>query len=48
LAAEIFAYLTEDGRVLPLSFSEKKLSAAGDAAPVDVTGELSGASDWRH
>jgi hypothetical protein len=40
--------LTEDGRVLRLSFSERKLSAAGDAASVDVTGELPGASDWCH
>jgi hypothetical protein len=40
--------LTEDGRSLSLSFSEKKLGAASDAAPVDVTGELPAASEWRH
>ncbi|MGO9136005.1 MAG: hypothetical protein ACLP8A_18440 [Methylovirgula sp.] len=39
---------TEDGRVLCLSFSEKKLGGAGDVAPVDVSGELPGPSDWSH
>jgi hypothetical protein len=40
--------LTEDRRVLHLSFAEKKLGAAGDAVPVDVSGELPGPLDWRH
>ncbi len=40
--------LTDDGRVLRLSFCEKQLGAMADAAPVDVTGELPEASDWRH
>ncbi len=40
--------LTNDGRILRLSFSEKKLGPRDDAASVDVTGELPEASDWRH
>ena len=32
--------LTDDGRVLRLAFSEKKLAPTGDSAHVDVTGEL--------
>lgn len=40
--------LTEDGRVLFLSFSDKNLSLAADAAAVDVSGELPRPADWRH
>lgn len=40
--------LTEDGRLLRLSFCEKTLNELSDAAPVDVTGELPEASSWRH
>ena len=39
--------LTADGRLLRLSFCEKKLNELSDAAPVDVTGELPEASGWR-
>ena len=31
---------TDDGRLLELKFSEKQLPAAGEAAHVDVTGDL--------
>lgn len=31
---------TDDGRLLELKFSEKQLSASGEAAHVDVTGDL--------
>ena len=31
---------TDDGRLLDLKFSEKQLPAAGEAAHVDVTGDL--------
>jgi hypothetical protein len=34
--------LTEDGRTLYLSFSDKNDSLAADAAAVDVSGELPG------
>ncbi|WP_202911074.1 hypothetical protein [Ancylobacter sp. TS-1] len=37
---------TTDGRLLRLRFSEKRLSPEGDAAHVDVEGELPAASDW--
>lgn len=40
--------LTEDGRTLYLSFSDKDDSLAGGAAAVDVSGELPAPSDWRH
>jgi hypothetical protein len=39
--------VTEDGRHLSLRFSEKKLSAEGDAAHVDVTAGLPTAKEWR-
>lgn len=39
---------TEDGRTLYLSFSDKNAGVAGDAAAVDVSGELPKPSDWRH
>jgi hypothetical protein len=40
---------TDDGRVLELRFSEKKLDSAAGAAHVDVTGDLPPASaqNWR-
>lgn len=37
---------TTDGRLLRLRFSEKRLSREGDAAHVDVDGELPAAADW--
>jgi len=40
--------LTADGRVLSLAFSDKKLAAMGDAAAVDVSGELPMPADWRY
>jgi len=39
---------TDDGRLLRLQFSEKRLGAASDAAHVDVAGELPAESEWRH
>ena len=38
---------TDDGRVLTLRFSEKRLRAANDAASVDVVGDLPLAAEWR-
>jgi hypothetical protein len=40
---------TDDGRLLDLRFSEKKLGSAADTAHVDVTGDLPTASpqNWR-
>jgi hypothetical protein len=40
---------TDDGRLLDLRFSDKKLDAGTDAAHVDVTGELPPAfpQNWR-
>lgn len=38
--------VTDDGRHLSLRFS--RLGRAGDAAHVDVAGELPAAGDWRH
>jgi hypothetical protein len=41
--------LTDDGRRLDLTFSEKKLPRSSDVAHVDVTGELPSAPrNWRH
>ncbi|WP_245974321.1 hypothetical protein [Bosea caraganae] len=41
--------LTDDGRRLDLTFSEKKLARSSDVAHVDVTGELPKAPrNWRH
>jgi hypothetical protein len=39
---------TDDGRLLDLRFSEKKLLAAAESAHVDVSGELPVLQDWRH
>jgi hypothetical protein len=39
---------TDDGRLLSIQFSEKRLRAASDAAHVNVAGELPPASEWRH
>ena len=39
--------LTDEGRLLNLRFSEKKLGAAGDAAHVDVAGQLPTVAEWR-
>ncbi len=39
---------TDDGRLLDLRFSEKKLLSTADSAHVDVTGELPVPQDWRH
>jgi hypothetical protein len=38
---------TDDGRLLDLKFSEKKLPSASDAAHVDVTGDLPDPRNWR-
>jgi hypothetical protein len=38
---------TDDGRVLDVRFSGKRLDAASDAAHADITGQLPGASEWR-
>jgi len=39
---------TEDGRLLDLKFSEKKLESAAEVAHVDVTGDLPTApQNWR-
>lgn len=38
--------LTDDGRVLNLRFTEKRLSAGEDAASVDVVGDLPPVADW--
>jgi hypothetical protein len=41
--------LTDEGRVLDLKFSGKKLPAGSDAAHVDVSGQLPTAGQsWRH
>jgi hypothetical protein len=40
--------LTEDGRLLSLRFSEKRLPLASDAAHVDVSGDLPRQSEWRN
>ena len=39
---------TTDGRLLGLRFSERRMSADGGAAHVDVVGELPAAADWHH
>lgn len=40
--------LTDDGRLLSIQFSEKRLRAASNAAHVNVAGDLPIASEWRH
>lgn len=40
--------LTDDGRLLSLRFSEKRLRSASDAAHVDVAGKLPSVSEWHH
>jgi hypothetical protein len=41
--------LTDDGRLLDLRFSEKKLGQASETAHVDVTGQLpTDPKNWRH
>jgi hypothetical protein len=41
--------LTDDGRLLDLTFSEKALLSAGDVAHVDVSGELPATPEsWRN
>jgi hypothetical protein len=41
--------LTDDGRLLNLTFSEKAMPSASDVAHVDVTGDLPTTSrHWRH
>ena len=37
---------TDDGRLLDLRFSEKKLLSTADSAHVDVSGELPVLQDW--
>lgn len=39
---------TEDGRLLGIRFSEKRLTPSSDSAHVDVTGDLPRHSEWRH
>jgi hypothetical protein len=39
--------LMNDGRVVSLRFSERKLTPDGDAAHVDIAGGLPPAADWR-
>ncbi len=40
--------LTDDGRLLDLKFSEKKLDPAADVAHVEVSGDLPGTpEEWR-
>jgi hypothetical protein len=39
--------MTDNGRLLSLRFTEKKLGLAGDAAHVDVLGQLPAADEWR-
>ena len=38
---------TDDGRVLNLRFTEKRLSVGSEAASVDVAGDLPPAAEWR-
>jgi hypothetical protein len=40
--------LTDDGRLLSLQFSEKRLPSTSDAAHVNVFGQLPLVSEWRH
>jgi hypothetical protein len=40
--------LTDDGRLLSLRFSERRLGSMSDAAHVEVNGQLPAASEWRH
>jgi hypothetical protein len=39
--------VTDDGRVLNVRFSGKRMNAASDAAHVDVTGALPAPEQWR-
>jgi hypothetical protein len=40
---------TDDGRMLSIRFSEKRLRSATETAThVDVAGDLPSAADWRH
>ncbi|WP_296520135.1 hypothetical protein [Rhodoplanes sp.] len=39
---------TDDGRLLRLHFSEKRLASSSEAAHVDVVGELPAESEWHH
>jgi hypothetical protein len=39
---------TDDGRLLDLRFSEKKLLSTAESAHVDVTGELPTPQEWVH
>ena len=39
---------TQDGRLLGIRFSEKRLKPSSDTAHVDVTGDLPRQSEWRH
>ncbi|WP_309086637.1 hypothetical protein [Chelativorans sp.] len=40
--------LTDNGRLLTLRFSEKRLTEDSDVAHVDVAGELPPQSEWHH
>ena len=40
--------LTDEGRLLSLQFSERRLRSTSDVAHVNVTGELPAASEWHH
>jgi hypothetical protein len=40
--------LTDDGRLLSLRFSERRLGSMRDAARVEVSGQLPSASEWHH
>lgn len=39
---------TDDGRVLSIRFSERRLRLTSDTAHVEVSGELPLRSEWRH
>ncbi|MDZ5697493.1 hypothetical protein [Chelativorans sp. M5D2P16] len=41
-------FLTDEGRLLSLRFSDKHLPEASDAAHVDVAGDLPPQTEWRH
>ena len=38
---------TDDGRILDVRFSGKRLDPASDAAHADISGQLPAASEWR-
>ncbi|WP_341894772.1 hypothetical protein [Ferrovibrio terrae] len=40
--------LMDGGRIVSLRFSERKLTPDGDAAHVDIDGDLPSAADWSH